>query len=755
MTSNFSTNRIFEENLEINFTVSGGTFTTNGQTLIVQHAPAIQNLSTLTNWDAGFANVDANNYFTVEYRWSYDTVTWTPWATMPDDFSDFPSPNTQPNVWLQVKFTYVTDLTKQAQVKELNIYGTRTIAEIFEPIVLTDSTPVVYSNADTYKVFALEDYAIFLSTGNAADLKLDFRFTQTQGRTWSPWVPLTAENLRKTRFERLKFCNFQFAFQNTGAAPVGIFDLELIGEFQNVTANYQTISRLGLKTQCNPLAIKPAPTGPCDDDCQNGTATACCDSCLAGSEGLTPWNQNIESSPVCTGNFVQINDRKLWASQILLNEQLNEFIAASNSWKCTYLLTDPDGKGIDHILHEQQIHNVIAMKDLNIIVPDNQFPTDTLNFSGLDLDLIQSFEIHILKKTFKNTFGVEFRPGKKDVVYICDINQLWEVEQMFPKRGFMNAEIYYRVLMKKYNDRKSRQYANTADGQKAKDFVTELTKYTTLDGLFGIDNDSEVKKNTKDNKILVDTPSQQYTATSLLTVRKSMADKATIENTEIWNASLTVAKSVYSLPIKSNGDRLVQYTNTDQVIGLADNRAISFWFKTEDYDPNWDWTLLSNYDYLRNKGYKVNVFNGALTFNLNNNVFAIPIPGFSKDTWYCFLINVDQIQHKLELAIYVRQAEDGASLSNHKLVLFNKMVLDLTPDAFTHAEEIFIGGVNRFTNVSNSKRWFMTNVRIWNQVIGQAERHEVLNQNVVKDAHLTLLVDNAEKVLQLPHYGNI
>jgi hypothetical protein len=61
---------------------------------------------------------------------------------------------------------------------------------------------------------------------------------------------------------------------------------------------------------------------------------------------------------------------------------------------------------------------------VNIIVPNNQFPIENVNFSGLDMDLIQSFEVHILKETFKNIFGVEFRPSKYDVLYICDLNQL-------------------------------------------------------------------------------------------------------------------------------------------------------------------------------------------------------------------------------------------------------------------------------------------------------------------------------------------
>jgi len=759
MTVNFSINKVFEENLLINFNINSGTFSTNGQTFVIQHFPAIQNLINLSSWTHDVSGEDDNNYLEIEYRWSFDTITWTSWIVMPEDFNNFLNPNTGANIWLQVKYTYVTDGTKTVQLKELNIEGARKIDEIFQPITITNN-PGIYTNQDTYKVFSLQDFNIYLSSGNINDLLVNFRFTQTQGRIWSPWIPLTKENLQKTRIERLKFCNFQFAFQNTGNDIMSLFDLELIGEFQNITANYKTIAKLGLKTQCNPLAIKPAPTGPCDTDCEQGistTGTSCCDDCVPGSDSLTPWNPNVDTCSIgCNdSNYVQINDRNLWSSQINLYAQLNDFISKVNSWKCTYLLTDPDGKGIDHILHEQQIHNVINMKDINIIIPDNQFPVDNMNFAGLDLDLIQSFEIHILKDTFKNAFGVEFRPGRKDVVYICDINQLWEVEQMFPKRGFMNVELYYRVLMKKYNNRASRQYANTTEGQTAKNFVTELTKYTTLDDLFDIDVNNEIKKNTKNkNNKSVKNPSQQHTATSLLTIRKNMVSTVTIKPEEIWNASLTVAKSMYELPIKSKGIKHVEYNTTDKIIGKADNRAISFWLKTTDYDPMWDWSILNNYDYNTNTGYKINIFQGALIVMFNNNSWQIPLQGFSKNIWYSFLINFDQVQQKLELAIYTRQSEDGITLKDSKLLLFNKMIFDITPDEFTHNEEIFIGGIDTFTETGNRNKWYLTNIRIYNQVIDKTARHKVLNQNVVEDANLTLLVDNCEKVLALPRYGN-
>lgn len=748
MTSNFSINHVFEPVLDINFTINNGVFTTYGQTYILQHATSIQNLNTLTNWEHTVLNTDNNNYLEVEYRWSFDSTTWTTWITMLPDFINFPNPNTSNNIWIQIKYKYITtDNLKQPELKELNIYGTRIIPEIFQSTTIAPGSSVVYTNQDTYKVFSLEDYNVYLQSGSESDLAISFRYTQTQGRIWSPWVPLTAANLQKTKVERLKFCNFQFAFQNNGTTDIKLYDLELTGEFQNVTANYKTIAKLGLKTQCNPLATT---SSPCS--CDETTTTEV--SCIPCSEAITPWNANVDNCELNCSDFVQLNDKNLWASQIQLYAQLTDFVTSVNSWKCTYVLTDPDGKGIDHVLHEQQIHNMISMKDINIIIPDNQFPVDNISFSGLDLDLIQSFEIHITKEAFKNAFGVEFRPSKRDIVYVCDVNQLWEVEQMFPKRGFMNAETYYRVLMKKYNDRKSRQPANTQQGQDAKSFIDSITKHTTLDNLFDIDVDNEVKQNTKDLAINVDNPSQQHTERTIMTIRKSLHNKVFIGNDEIWNASVNVAKTNYIMPIKSKNLKLVEYNYTDKKVGLADNRALSLWFKTEEYDPTYDWTIFSNYDSANSKGYKLNIYQGAMTFTFNGLTYSIPVSNMQTNVWYCILINMDQIQRKLELSIYTRQSEDGASLANNQLILFNKMIFDITPSEFEHNEEMFIGGCDIFSTLNNTKKWYLTNLRLWNQVVGKTERQIVLNEYKVSDANLTIFVDNAEPAFDLPEFGN-
>lgn len=750
MTSNFSINYVFEENMEVEFDIIDGNFNIDGEQFILQHTSAIQNLKELGEWD-DVTIEDVNNYFERSYRYSTDSLVWSNWLPLSNNkFENFPTEYTNDLIWFQIRYVFRSvDTNTTGELLNFKFNGVRTISEIFEPSILEPNVPVVYTNTDTYKVFELNDFKIYLSDDtDLPNLDIKFRYTQTQGRHWSDWINLTIDNLTELKLEKIKFTDFQFAFNNIGTNNIQLYDLELFGHFQNITANYKTVAKYGLKSQCDPLAVEPSP-----NDCVENKDK----SCLPLSEGLTPWNSDIDNCTVCGDNkYLNLNDKNLMGSLINLNAQLNDFVDGINSWKVTYLLTDPDGKGIDHILHEEQIHNVIAMKDIGIIVPDNQFPTDNISFNGFDMDLIQSFEVHILKDKFKKTFGVEFRPGKRDVLYLCDLNQLWEVEQQFPARSFMNVQFYYRIILKKYNKNAARDYADTPDGDKAKLFVDNLTKHTTLDSMFFTEVDDEVKKITKDDADLVDNPSEQNTPTTNMDIRNKIDDTVEIIQETIYNASLKIIKSYYKMPINSKGIKLLEYNRTDQIVNSGQNRAISIWFKTDNYDPTYDFNLLSNYDYTNNVGYKLNLFSGSLDFTWNNNTYSLPIASkMTEGVWYSILINYDNVKEKCEIAVYKRSNENGVILNNSQLVLVQKNTFNINSESFKHKENIFIGGTDTFSvnNVNNPKFWYITNIRIYNNIVNN--RHVVLNENVVSDANLTELVDNARMPINLPNYGNL
>ena len=236
-----------------------------------------------------------------------------------------------------------------------------------------------------------------------------------------------------------------------------------------------------------------------------------------------------------------------------------------------------------------------------------------------------------------------------------------------------------------------------------------------------------------------------------------------VTNNRIWNSSLTISMSQYQLPLTSRGQKLVNYNPFDMAMAKSDNRAISMWFMSQDFQNTWDYTLLSNFDYSLNKGYNLHLYNGALVFTLNSNSYSLPLNNtILPNVWYCLLVNLNQQQDELELVIYQRQSENGQSLTDSKLIQVVKMIFAMVPDSFSIITDSFIGGCDLHTTNTkgNINNWFLTNIRVYKQSITKSKRNIVLNEKIVSDNQHLILCDNCEVYLsdagnEIDNYGNI
>ena len=110
-------------------------------------------------------------------------------------------------------------------------------------------------------------------------------------------------------------------------------------------------------------------------------------------------------------------------------------------WTVDYHLTDPDSNGIDTYLHEYTLKNVVDVQKIKVIVPDNKFPVETLIINQFNLDMFDTFEIHIMKDAFKNAFGITKRPAQDDIVYICEANMLYYVRHAQAYKDIMSMPV--------------------------------------------------------------------------------------------------------------------------------------------------------------------------------------------------------------------------------------------------------------------------------------------------------------------------
>jgi hypothetical protein len=145
-----------------------------------------------------------------------------------------------------------------------------------------------------------------------------------------------------------------------------------------------------------------------------------------------------------------------------------------------YFATDPDKKGTDHIINEYQLYNVVCEGELKISVDGNQFPDSQIVMNQFDLNLFETFQVHVTKQQFKELFGPQRRPAKEDFLYFCDLNRMYSVDHAQQFRNFNNAAVYYKLVLKKYNKTANINFADN----NIKTTVNNLTKNTTIDELF-------------------------------------------------------------------------------------------------------------------------------------------------------------------------------------------------------------------------------------------------------------------------------
>lgn len=585
----------------------------------------------------------------------------------------------------------------------------------------------MFKPAFIFKVFSIT--GVTIESSDNSILSAYFRYSDTNGRSWTNWFILNNDNLKSIKFNPLRFTLFEFSFANTSMSDeLVVSDVNLIGEYQNITLNYQKSNKIGLKSLCFPV--------PPTDSIDGGVSTPCGP---GGNDNCSTNNVTNLFNPDCfptSGSYNPYNTGQLANLYNYLNQTNTQIFGHT----VTYFKQDPDKNGTDFMLHEYQLTNVIKKQDIKVLVPDNVFPDNQIKFNAFNLDLFESFEIHITKDEFKNYFGIEERPGAKDYIYFCDLNRLYEVEHVIHDKTVLNTSTYYKVILKKYTQDASVNWSDTD----AKNAIEAITLNSSLDNLFGSYKDTEQKDVSK---------TTQFLPLSKEKVARNIQTRVKQVPYELLNASLAISASVYDIPYRMN-DFAVNYGVIDNVLTTADNRSFIAWFKLPSYATTYDITLFSNAQ--SNIGYSAKIFNNKLTFKINSTSYELPSIGLEVDTWYCVNINVNQLDKKINMRILTRQTESNAdTLKDSILVTHAYIQLDYVPVAFNHSNNLYLAKIIPDVLLSNTASYFVTNFRILSQIVEDSVMHKVLNEYIIKDESAIVLIDNAEEKIILPNYGII
>ena len=692
----------------------------------------IMDVNKLTTFSYDTLGSTNTRFLTTTYRLSRNSTSWSVFHELKSDIDNFPPFDPKDPLFVDIKWTREGSTIGIIRLLEYKLSG------LLEANIETGDVPIKLKAGETtilkapyiYKVFKVDDIEI-ISSSVLTDVNIKYRFSQDSSRTFSGWEPFTKENITSLRINPIRFFQIEYSIENNSTSNITIQDVNLIGDFQNISKDYFKTNLYGIRECCQSNV-----SGYYD---ANGTFIPNTSSIGVSNSGGQCDTTNILYGLTSEDKSQLYNPYQQNTAINLLNK-LSTDAQQIFGHRVTYFVTDADKQGQDHTLHEYQLYNVVCDGDIKVSIEGNNFPDSQILMNQFDLNLFETMEAHITKQQFKEIFGPQRRPSKEDFLYFCDLNRMYQVEHAQQFRNFNNSAIYYKLILKKYT-----QKANVKAGTtEIRNKIAELTKNTTIEELFGVDIKQD--KDAVANK-------EQYATLTKDSIR--MDYFAQIDKELIENSSNIISKSNYDLSTIDFGSVAVRYKNMDTYIKKGDNIGYMAWFNIHNYVVNDVYNLFNLYDSTNDLGWKANLINDNLIVNISGSTYSYNITGdtipntiaLDEDTWYCYLLNINQRLGTITQYIYKRNVEDEDDAQNLQNTLL-KLVYENTQDMIP--VEFQLEGVFSEIFASDMK---MTNIRLFTDIIPKEEHNKMLNQAIIGEASKYLVfADNANTRLILPNF---
>jgi hypothetical protein len=683
--------------------------------------PEIRNVKKLTRFTYDTLGLTDNRYLLQQYRISRDELRWTDWLDLKRNIDNFPLIDVKDPFYLEVKWIR-KGFSKIGAIKllEYKIEG-----ELERPVNDEVGTNTINSNSSLvikppfiYKVFKISDIEIISSTGISGST-IKWRYSQDSSKTWSNWELFTKENVTTKRINPIRFFQIEYLIENNSDSNIKIQDINIIGDFQNVTNDYYKTNLFGIRECCQSNIM-----GTTD---KNGNF-------VPG----TNWNQGSNNCDANGLPQMTTDEKANLYNPYQQNQAINLLQKLSNDaqmifgHRVIYFATDADRKGQDSIMHEYQLYNVVCEAEIKVSVEGNNFPDSQIVMNQFDLNLFETMQVHITKQQFKEVFGVQRRPSKEDFLYFCDINRMFQVEHAQQFRNFNNAAVYYKLILKKYSQKANMQTSTN----EIKQTIDRLTKNSTIDELMGIETNGE--KLAIANK-------DQFAPLTREVIRLEYL--VPIEKELIENSTTIISKSHYDLSAINFGETAIKYLNFKPSMKVSDNLGYQIWFNINNYIEDEVYNFFNFYS--GDLGCKVDLVNDQikLKMNLDEYTFNLDSDLLDENVWYCLVINIEQRNRLSECFIYKRdvdEEEDAGRLSYTLLRNVYKESLEIEPIEFESE------GWNPEILSSDMK---VTNIRLFADVIPESTHNKICNQIIIRDdSKYLIFADNANTRILLPRF---
>ena len=310
-------------------------------------------------------------------------------------------------------------------------------------------------------------------------------------------------------------------------------------------------------------------------------------------------------------------------SAVSLAQQLTENVTAVVGIPCYYFKLSPEGKSKDLTFKEYALMNVESVKQIKIVITDNQMPSSKPEFSDWGLDWQSDWDTEISKGTFATAFGITTQPMEGDLVYIPMMKRMWMVNEAYEEKkdAFMWNATTFHVTLVKYQEKDS------VDLKDTENLVNSFVK-NKYEDLFG---DHE---NVGSGEEGVEAP--EYSSDSLYPVFESDSTRKYIsteglsfENESLYYRGTLISDSKYSFNGYFKGKIVYQRTF------CGDSGTISFIINPKNEKYSGDLLKVGNLKIkikqTSNNETKLNMINSEQELTLKNNVIYFVYFRYSRE----------------------------------------------------------------------------------------------------------------------------
>jgi hypothetical protein len=483
----------------------------------------------------------------------------------------------------------------------------------------------------------------------------------------------------------------------------------------------------------------------------------------------------------CEGNLFRVYD--LMGPAISLNRELALSVSEMLGHEVCYFKVKSDKRSKDFVLKEYSLFNVSDVKNIRVVVPNNEFPDNKIMFTPFDMDF-ESFEVHIVKEDFERAFGYCVRPEERDYLYFPLENRMYQIESPYLYKDFMRDGVYYKVNLVKYQESLN---ISTVPGGTAETLEDELTQ--NFDQLFKEENEEEFNQITKPLQYkTISTGNYDF-------VRSGINELLNIKKHDINNYFNIVAKYAYDLKTVEYNTVAVKYKT---LVDIPDNedRVYTMWFRTNrEIYQNTDFIKYVNvdengmlFDTLLNgvshgefdpvtgataadkgiqinlqyndtngnkayitKGIDVKINGNDYTFNTNslepwpNQEFpnlateAIQIQGKYRNLgrkWFAMVLNISNQHQSINCNIWEMKFDPSKPVYVQQTSQLKLVFSQTLPFTKQNIEP------NVYYELVGSPIE-VTNIRLLNKLINEENQPLMLNRYTVRDNQYAIMIDNA------------